>query len=965
MEEEYRKQDEDYFWNEISYNDKVEQQKNDINIKNNENREQVTPIRKEQVIRIENNSKEENKILKTIRKSTGLKRALHKQNVYLDLFNETGSKMRTLCLGKIKTCQNHYLNIFQVTHHLISLGMRTEDGTKLGIHSVLDFENNQINNGCIRKTISFSSKQSLIYYLSYSIEPVYYRYTFILNSVDCIKNSTTATNADELWADVNFNYSPLNVKETTTNKYRLGSYNQNEQKNAFESHHISFSTVNAFQLNFILQKLKMKKNIIGSWIFDIQTDPSTNQEILVWYNDNDKINKSLLVSEEIEGPTFLYINRNQKAITGLPIKFSIENKEYQSQKSITLSQYSKLQHKLKYSYTINFKILRHQIETKTILPKNIETKSPTSMYNGGGLSTLLEKNDLEILIDGLQTFQRYYHYMMQSKSSIDIIGWELSLTFGLVLMPKRKRKKWITLQDVLIKKALEGVKVRVIVWRHNVISMLSRYMYMGEVNIEREVSKLKKRAEKHKLKVKVFHYSQNLPQSSSPSADPFNLAGSADLTFVIVGNPRGFVSCYHEKVVLIDAHYPKRAVCFTGGFDIARGRFDQPKHLPPKPLFDWNKKKEINATPFIAGANPAFLPKRISHTTQQQGTIKRYTGSEIQPLFRQIRFLWHDVQIFVRGPATRIFHLHFAQRWSFAFNRNAQLVRQLKLPTFTPKNDVPFIDPENSSIHNCSIRVLRQWPVVLRSHTLLHNFCELIRSAKSHIYVEHQYPFHNITLTQVMIDALNYNKNLRLLIVCPIKTDLPSGMVGSMLDISQDDIDKHLQMLYNTAPERVGIYGIVRQEPTSKVIKSVYIHSKLMCVDDEVMCIGSANQDNLSFYKSSEICINVYHHAIVKETRIRLMEEHLECKCNDISVPQIMSLFQISAELNYQNLETIGTLNGRVFALAPKERQKYIVKTINYPNPLVKMLYKLGFENYILEYKDRKDRAKSLPRSKL
>ena len=44
------------------------------------------------------------------------------------------------------------------------------------------------------------------------------------------------------------------------------------------------------------------------------------------------------------------------------------------------------------------------------------------------------ENDIEILIDGLDTFRRYYQKMVRARHSIDILAWEISLTFGLVMI---------------------------------------------------------------------------------------------------------------------------------------------------------------------------------------------------------------------------------------------------------------------------------------------------------------------------------------------------------------------------------------------------------------------------------------------------------------------------------------------------------------------------------------------------
>ena len=55
----------------------------------------------------------------------------------------------------------------------------------------------------------------------------------------------------------------------------------------------------------------------------------------------------------------------------------------------------------------------------------------------------------------------------------------------------------------------------------------------------------------------------------------------ADIQVVIVGNPKGVYSSHHEKLVLIDGECPDHALAFVGGFDMARGRYDQPAHVPP------------------------------------------------------------------------------------------------------------------------------------------------------------------------------------------------------------------------------------------------------------------------------------------------------------------------------------------------------------------------------------------------
>jgi phosphatidylserine/phosphatidylglycerophosphate/cardiolipin synthase-like enzyme len=44
-------------------------------------------------------------------------------------------------------------------------------------------------------------------------------------------------------------------------------------------------------------------------------------------------------------------------------------------------------------------------------------------------------------------------------------------------------------------------------------------------------------------------------------------------------------------------------------------------------------------------------------------------------MLRMIRFLWHDVQLLIRGSASQNLNLHFEQRWSYSLTRNTPKTR--------------------------------------------------------------------------------------------------------------------------------------------------------------------------------------------------------------------------------------------------------------------------------------------------
>ncbi|GAM27224.1 hypothetical protein SAMD00019534_103990 [Acytostelium subglobosum LB1] len=581
-----------------------------------------------------------------------------------------------------------------------------------------------------------------------------------------------------------------------------------------------------------------------------------------------------------------------------------------------------------------------------------EVEDPTGDLTSNNFNLQTENNSVEVLIDGLQTFRRYFEAMMNAEHSISILAWELSFSFGLVLTKNVQSglpsvssdiAKWITLEDVLLSKALSGVNVRIIVWRHELLSHVTRYLYLGEVTIEREVAKLERRCKKLNISCKVFnttHHDMSAKDQSMADLDgPVAQGETGCITVVIAGNPQGILSSHHEKLVLIDGECPEHAIAFTGGFDVARGRYDQPLHQIPRPYMQ----------------NLLTTQSKDAETTKPP----RYSGRNIQPILPQIRFLWHDIQISLRGSSAQHLRLHFNQRWIHAFSMNVLQTRSKSIPLKRDKPCNKVHQPESSivvqhndpapSYKNCSVRLFRTWKGVLDNNMLFDDFGKMITNAKEFLYIEHQYPFQNFTLTYYMCEALKTNPKLQILIVTPVRTDLPSGLVGELFDWSQDHIIRHLHLIYSIAPDRVGIYGLVRQdEESTSRLKPIYIHSKVIIVDDVLFNCGSTNMDNMSFFHSSEISVAVSEPTLARETRVRLAKEHLGSHYNDAiehSFAEMFTAFKKVSEQNYERMRYKRLLIGRPVALAPVEKYEFLLKKIYYPNKLAKLMFKLGVDS--------------------
>jgi len=340
------------------------------------------------------------------------------------------------------------------------------------------------------------------------------------------------------------------------------------------------------------------------------------------------------------------------------------------------------------------------------------------------------------------------------------------------------------------------------------------------------------------------------------------------------------------------------------------------------------------------------------------------TEREREPLIAGMRILWHDLHLLITGPATQNLRLHFAQRWIYAFSRNTPLTRSqtITIPSQEHrkpcgKNHEVVGDTGNKVYQNCPIKVLRVWKGVFDTHYMLHEYMEMIKNAKSFLYIEHQYPFHNYPLTHVMCQALKRNPQLRVLIVTPVKTDLLTGLAGELVDWSQDHIIQHLHTIKKAAPDRVGIYGIVKQDPSSQRIKPIYVHSKLCIVDDEYIITGSTNLDNMSFFYSSELSLTIYNAQLAKDMKTRLIKEHLgryyKPEMED-DFQMIFDAFKKVASMNDKCLCAGIDLVGRPVFMAPAQNYELVLQRIYYPNKVSKLLYKMGIntEDFLQDIAD-------------
>jgi phosphatidylserine/phosphatidylglycerophosphate/cardiolipin synthase-like enzyme len=76
--------------------------------------------------------------------------------------------------------------------------------------------------------------------------------------------------------------------------------------------------------------------------------------------------------------------------------------------------------------------------------------------------------------------------------------------------------------------------------------------------------------------------------------------------------------------------------------------------------------------------------------------------------------------------------------------------------------------------------------------------------------------------------------------------------------------------------DRVKNYSLVSQDPsTNNKRKQIYVHSKIMIVDDKWITVGSANTDRDGFEASTEFDLGITSSTLAHRLRLKLWTEHM------------------------------------------------------------------------------------------
>lgn len=284
---------------------------------------------------------------------------------------------------------------------------------------------------------------------------------------------------------------------------------------------------------------------------------------------------------------------------------------------------------------------------------------------------------------------------------------------------------------------------------------------------------------------------------------------------------------HHQKLVVIDGR-----IAFVGGLDFSPGSWDDRDH------------HALNLDRTDSGQEP--------HDP------------------------YHDIQAYVTGAAASELASYFQSRWEAACGGRLDLLPE---PTGGPP---PF--RASVRLGPAEIALSQTWPPTLTRPESVRQirqlFLDAVASARELIYVENQY-LSSEAFYQALRERMQAPNQPRLEIILVLPKRMHGWIEAAAVGGPRVRILDDLRELAQTTGHRLGVYYSAVKTADDRELQ-VFIHSKVLLVDDRFLTVGSANLSNRSLGLDSEL--NVAWEArtsadaklmgAIRRVRVSLLAEH-------------------------------------------------------------------------------------------
>lgn len=315
---------------------------------------------------------------------------------------------------------------------------------------------------------------------------------------------------------------------------------------------------------------------------------------------------------------------------------------------------------------------------------------------------------------------------------------------------------------------------------------------------------------------------------------------------------------HHQKIVVIDDRF---AVC--GGIDMTSNRWDTPDHIE-----DDLRRRKIS-------------------------------GGHYDP--------WHDATMLLEGEVAGVLGELGRERWEQAGGSTLRACAQ-QLESAWPKQlKAEFIDVEVGIA-----RTRSAWNGVGEVLEVGDLFIEHIRRAKHFIYAESQY-FAAPRIAEAIAERMSEADPPEIVLINPATAE---GW------LEQAAMDGARIRLMNAIAETDHSRSFRIYIPHTTGGTPIYVHSKLMIVDDEIVRIGSANMNSRSLGLDSECDVfidaarpgNAHAAPAIRRLRLSLLAEHCGRQPEEIEA----------------GLDRYGSMSGLIDSLPPggKRLEPFVLRPL-------------------------------------
>jgi phosphatidylserine/phosphatidylglycerophosphate/cardiolipin synthase-like enzyme len=246
----------------------------------------------------------------------------------------------------------------------------------------------------------------------------------------------------------------------------------------------------------------------------------------------------------------------------------------------------------------------------------------------------------------------------------------------------------------------------------------------------------------------------------------------------------------------------------------------------------------------------------------------------------------HEVGVLIEGPAVWDLEITFVERWNDA-------TRTRLLPATPPLPSLSIPPAPTQGPGTQAIQVLHTYGRTSRGYswsgpgeyTIWASYLNALHRATSYVYIEDQYflpfdfpprfagdpgPGRSSDLVFQLGEAIT--RGVKVLVVVPSASEEP-GPIPKFQKYQRDVGVAYLQKVAAVTgrPDHFTIAAL------SNGVEDIYVHAKVMIVDDEFVVLGSANVNQKSMTHDSEVDIAVVDadNRFVKDLRKALWAEHL------------------------------------------------------------------------------------------